>query len=535
MEQIVSFDAYKNMFDQYANHYDRSDGRVELKIVHTNAVVAIMKKLCEMRGLSGHMTGLALICAQFHDIGRFEQLKKYDTFLDHLSVNHAVLSCQILREQGMLDGLSAADREKVLTAIENHNKLEIDPEIVSAAGSLPDAQECLELCKLIRDADKCDIFRVFATDNMVDVIGVSDEEVTRETVSPSVLQAIREHRCIDKQIRKTYLDFWISFLGYFFDLNYKESMAIAREQGYYRVPFDRVTFQNPQAREQVQEALTIVEDYIRDFSSDKPAPILVPNLLKEFFAAHPLVALAFSGGCDSSYLLYAAKSCGCKVRAYYVSTPFQPQFELEDARRLAAELHADMTVLPFDVLSVDAVRKNPADRCYYCKNAIFNGILKAAAGDGYEEILDGTNASDDAGDRPGMRALQELKILSPLRLCHITKKQVREYSRSAGLFTWDKPAYACLATRIPSGVAIDGEILEKVEWAENELFKLGFTDFRVRVLPEPWLSEGAYAARLQVTEKDLPLLMEKREIVGDLLKTKFADVFLDMNARAASN
>ena len=95
------------------------------------------------------------------------------------------------------------------------------------------------------------------------------------------------------------------------------------------------------------------------------------------------------------------------VHAYYVSTPFQPQFELDDAKLLAESLHPDMTVLPFDVLTDKVVKSNPKDRCYYCKNQVFGGILKAAKEDGFTEIMDGTNASDDAGDRPGMRALKK--------------------------------------------------------------------------------------------------------------------------------
>ncbi len=211
----------------------------------------------------------------------------------------------------------------------------------------------------------------------------------------------------------------------------------------------------------------------------------VPAALREFFAEHSTIALAFSGGTDSSYLLYAAKACGANVHAYYVSTPFQPQFELDDAKLLAESLHADMTVLPFDVLTDKVVKSNPKDRCYYCKNQVFGGILKAAKEDGFTEIMDGTNASDDAGDRPGMRALKEMKVLSPLRLSGITKTALREYSRNAGLFTWNKPAYACLATRVPSGISIKASVLKDVEWAEKSLSDLGFRDFRVRVYPDP--------------------------------------------------
>ncbi len=258
---------------------------------------------------------------------------------------------------------------------------------------------------------------------------------------------------------------------------------------------------------------------------------LIPRSLQQFFETHPSLALDFSGGADSAYLLYAAVTCGCKVRAYYVSTPFQPQFELEDAKRLARELKADMTILPFDVLELPEVRKNPADRCYYCKNAIFRNILDAAKADGFTEIIDGTNASDDAGDRPGMRALKEMKVLSPLRICGITKSQLRAYSKNAGLFTWNKPAYACLATRIPTNIPIEESALQKVERAEEQLTRLGFSDFRVRVFPDGRLG---WNARLQITKPQLPLLLEKQEAVYEALKEDFSEVLLDLNLRTAS-
>lgn len=535
MEQPFSFDAYRKKFDDYAAGYDQSDGRVALKIIHTHAVVSIMEQLCRERRLPGHIRNLALLCALFHDIGRFEQLLRYHTFLDHKSIDHAALSCQVLLENAILDDLSPTEREWILTAIRNHNRLEIEDSVLEGEN------EPLELTRLLRDADKCDIFRVFAVDHMEDVIGVPDETVAKGLVSPDVLAKIRHFCCVDKKIRKTYLDYWISFLGFFFDLNYAESAAIARKQGYYRVPFDRVSFCHQEARQQVDEALRLVEDYADRLQADTASLEMthssfsecIPETLSAFFRAHPKVALAFSGGTDSAYLLYAARACGCRVRAYYVSTQFQPAFELEDAKRLALELGADLKILPLDVLSSDTVRNNPSDRCYYCKHTIFQAILRAASEDGWKEIIDGTNASDDAKDRPGMRALRELKVLSPLRRSKITKKALREYSRNANLFTWDKPAYACLATRIPTGTKITAEILKKVEWSEAALSSMGFSDFRVRVLPDE--KSKSWAAKLQLTESQLPLLMEHRKTVFDLLSKEFADIFLDLNARPVSS
>ena len=245
--------------------------------------------------------------------------------------------------------------------------------------------------------------------------------------------------------------------------------------------------------------------------------------LTEFFHQNQKAAIAFSGGVDSAYLLYAALQSGADVRAYYVKSAFQPQFELDDARRLAEALSADMRVLDVDILADETVAANPPDRCYHCKRRIFSAIASAAAADGYTLLLDGTNASDDAGDRPGMRALRELSVRSPLRECGLTKPEIRRLSREAGLFTWDKPAYACLATRVPAGERLTAEKLENTERAEDFLFSLGFTDFRVR------LFNGA--ARLQLPAEQLPRLLERRaEILSELKKT-YSAVVLDLEVR----
>lgn len=245
--------------------------------------------------------------------------------------------------------------------------------------------------------------------------------------------------------------------------------------------------------------------------------------LQDFFRANPRAGLAFSGGTDSAYLLWAASQWAQDVKAYYVHSPFQPVFELADAKRLAEELHMPMTVLEADILSVPGAAANGPDRCYHCKTALFTLLKNAALADGYTLLIDGTNASDDAGDRPGMRALKELAVRSPLRECGVTKTEVRQRSREAGLFTWDKPAYACLATRVPTGTAITPEALTAVEGAEKALAALGYRDFRVR------LFHGA--AKLELTEHDLMRAAGEREAVKAALSPWFKTVLLDCDTR----
>lgn len=245
--------------------------------------------------------------------------------------------------------------------------------------------------------------------------------------------------------------------------------------------------------------------------------------LTKFFRKHPKAAIAFSGGVDSAYLLYAALQNGADVCAYYVKSDFQPQFELDDAVRLSKQFHAEMKVIPLNILACNAVVDNPCDRCYYCKKLIFNTIYKVAAEDGFTVLLDGTNASDDEGERPGMRVLHELRVRSPLRECGLTKAKIRKLSKEAGLFTWNKPAYACLATRIPAGERITKEKLSATEIAEEYLLSLGFIDFRVRMM--------GTVAILQFPESQVGKLLAHREEVLNQLKKHYSAVMLDMEVR----
>ena len=246
-------------------------------------------------------------------------------------------------------------------------------------------------------------------------------------------------------------------------------------------------------------------------------------MLKEFFKEHPNAAIAFSGGADSAYLLYEAKLYAERFVAYYVKTAFQPDFELEDALRLARELDTPVRVLCSTVMQCEEIVSNPPDRCYHCKKRIFGAIAECAHREGFDVLLDGTNASDDAGDRPGMRALEELEVLSPLREAGLTKARIRELSREAGLFTWDKPAYACLATRIPAGRRIERRLLERTEKAEEFLSSLGFTDFRIRTLGE--------TALIQVTEGQMEKALESIGSIEERLCPAYEAVLLDPEAR----
>ena len=245
--------------------------------------------------------------------------------------------------------------------------------------------------------------------------------------------------------------------------------------------------------------------------------------MESLFPKGERVALGFSGGVDSAYLLYRGVEEKADFRAYYVKTPFQPEFEWNDAKRLAKELNVPLTTIFLDILSDPLVTENKSDRCYYCKKQIFGAIERKAKEDGCTLLADGTNASDDPTDRPGMVALKELSVISPLRDAGLTKDEIRRLSREAGLFTFDKPAYACLATRIPTGETITKELLYKTEKGEDFLFSLGFSDFRIRYF------RGA--AKLQFPKRDLPAVLNRWEEIKNGLKADYDEVLLDPSGR----
>jgi uncharacterized protein len=202
--------------------------------------------------------------------------------------------------------------------------------------------------------------------------------------------------------------------------------------------------------------------------------------LLDFIASLGSAAVAFSGGVDSSVLCHAAAaSLGKNAVAVTIVSPMLPRSEIDCARDIARRVGI-VHILVEEPEIEEEVAANPKERCYFCKKIEFGNIQKAAAERGISVVLDGSNM-DDLGDyRPGLKALEELKILSPLREARLTKDEIRELSRRFNLPTWDKPAFACLASRIPYGERIDREKLFRVERAEDTLRAKGFRQFRVR-------------------------------------------------------
>jgi uncharacterized protein len=202
--------------------------------------------------------------------------------------------------------------------------------------------------------------------------------------------------------------------------------------------------------------------------------------LLDLIARRGAVAVAFSGGVDSSFLCHAAVAAlGNRAVAITIVSPMLPKSEIKGAQTVARQIGIEHILVEEGEID-EEVAANPKERCYFCKKLEFGAITEAAGKRGIATVLDGSNV-DDMGDyRPGLRALAELEIMSPLREAGLDKAEIRELSRRFGLPTWDKPAFACLASRIPYGERIDREKLARIEKAEEVLTAAGFRQFRVR-------------------------------------------------------
>lgn len=204
--------------------------------------------------------------------------------------------------------------------------------------------------------------------------------------------------------------------------------------------------------------------------------------LKSSIASFGSVAVAFSSGVDSTFLLYAAKEAlGEKVIAVTASSSSFPKRELKEANDYCEQLGVEQVIINTKELEIEGFAQNPKNRCYLCKRAIFNSIIEVARAEGMNEILEGSNLDDDGDYRPGLQAIKELGIKSPLRTLGFSKQEIRDLSEYFNIPTWNKPSFACLASRFPYGEMITEEKLSMVDKAEQLLLDMGFSQLRVRI------------------------------------------------------
>ncbi len=246
--------------------------------------------------------------------------------------------------------------------------------------------------------------------------------------------------------------------------------------------------------------------------------------LEQNISAYDSALVAFSGGVDSTYLLYkTVQVLGGRVLAVTAHSQLHPADEVDAAEKLARGLGAGHLVAALDLLALPDVVNNSAERCYSCKKHIFTKMIDIASERDYKTVFEGTNADDTKDERPGLRALKELSIQSPLMAAGLTKDEIRLLSKRAGLATWLKPSAACLATRFPRGEEITSGSLSRVADAERFLRKLGLKgDLRVRV-------HGGNLARIEISDKERDLIFEHdKKIITAFRKLGFSYTAIDL-------
>lgn len=226
------------------------------------------------------------------------------------------------------------------------------------------------------------------------------------------------------------------------------------------------------------------------------------------------VVVAFSGGTDSTFLLAAAKQAlHDEVTAVTVKSVLHPDFEVDEAEWIAAQLEVRHRIVDAgNLIQGKELVSNPVNRCYICKTDIFKTLQATAEKESLGTVIDGSNTDDEGDFRPGMKALQELGIRSPLKEAGLSKQEIRKLSKALNLTTWDKPAQTCLATRIPYGSRITLEKLKRIEKAEKALRQLGFSQIRVR--------DHGDIARIEVPAGERIKLIEDATL-SDMIVMKF--------------
>ena len=253
---MIDINNSKRVFKEYVSNYNLQDGKIALKVAHILRVSELSKKIAISLNLSEEDIKLAELIGLLHDIGRFEQVRKYNTFIDKISINHGEYGVKILFEDNLIEKFNVDEKYYKINkkAILNHNRSQIEENLTE--------QELLH-SKIIRDADKLDCFYVLLTDDIKNTYGCSAEDMQNETFSNEIKREFKEDHMIDYKKRATYGDIWISHMAYVFDFYYKSSYIVIKEKDYLNKLTQKMNFKNPQTIQMAQELLQMANDYIK--------------------------------------------------------------------------------------------------------------------------------------------------------------------------------------------------------------------------------------------------------------------------------
>ncbi len=242
---MINIDKAKMAFKEYLKAYNVSDDKIKLKIIHTYGVVDATNYITSKLKLDEESCNLAKIIAILHDIGRFEQLKRYNDYHDSAEFNHGTFGCKVLFEEGLIRDFIEEDKYDYIIkkAIENHNKYKIEDGL----------DEKTELfAKIIRDADKLDNFRVKKVESMETLLNISEEQIGEEEISKDVYDEFLEHKLVDRKKCKNEIDEWISFMAFIYDLNFWPSYLFIKENDYVNSNFNRIFYTNIDTKEKIK-------------------------------------------------------------------------------------------------------------------------------------------------------------------------------------------------------------------------------------------------------------------------------------------
>lgn len=250
----------------------------------------------------------------------------------------------------------------------------------------------------------------------------------------------------------------------------------------------------------------------------RPTPATKLKNLKANLKQMQSAIIAYSGGTDSAFLIKIAHdTLGKNALAVTKTSPAYPKEQLNDAKQTAKQTGIRHIIIPSKPRDIRNLKKNPKDRCYHCKKQLYKDLKQIAEKQNIKNILDGTNYDDKESKRPGMQAIRELDVKTPLKDARLTKKDIRHLSKEMNLKTWDEPSFACLATRISEGEEITEEKLKKIEKAENIIRNLGIKDVHVRYKDN--------VAKIETEKKYVQIINSNQgKITQQFKKLRFSEV-----------